>query len=132
MHVKQFSSIRRWIVTGMLSLLTIAFVWQGAFVANDTAMADSMMLAESGRIENKVDRDVEQTKSFIEDTKEQVQQTANQNASKVDRATENNSLLENKAEKDAARIEQKADKDAARTKDAVDKTQNIIENWQIH
>ena len=129
MHGKQFSSIKRWIATSILSLLTIAFVWQGMFLANNTAMADSMMLADAGdRIENKVNRGLEETKDFIDDTKKQVKQTANKNASKVDSATDNNSLLENKAEKDSDRIEQKANKDAARTKGAVDKTQNVVES----
>ncbi|NJK56149.1 MAG: hypothetical protein HC939_09195 [Pleurocapsa sp. SU_5_0] len=129
MHAKQFSSIKRWIATSILSLLTIAFVWQGMFIANDTAMADSVMLADMGdRVENKADRDLDQTKGFIEDTKEKVKETANKNASKVDRATDNDSFLENKAKKDANRIENKADKDAAKTKKAVDKTQNIIES----
>lgn len=129
MYAKQFSSIKRWIATSILSLLTIAFVWQGMFIANDTAMADSVMLADMGdRVENKADRDLNQTKGFIEDTKEKVKETANKNASKVDRATDNDSFLENKAKKDANRIENKADKDAAKTKKAVDKTQNIIES----
>lgn len=129
MHAKQFSSVKRWIATSILSLLTIAFVWQGMFIANDTAMADSVMLADIGdRVENKADRDLNQTKGFIEDTKEKVKETANKNASKVDRATDNDSFLENKAKKDANRIENKADKDAAKTKKAVDKTQNIIES----
>lgn len=127
MHLKQFSFFRRWIIASILSLLTIAFVWQGMFVANETALANPIMLADTG-IENKVDRDVERTKSFIEDTKQQVKETANQNASKVDRATDEDSAIDNKAERDTARIEQKANKDAARTKEAVDKTQNIIES----
>ncbi len=129
MHAKQFSSVKRWIATSILSLLTIAFVWQGMFIANDTAMADSVMLADIGDlVENKADRNLNQTKGFIEDTKEKVKQTANKNASKVDRATDNDSLLENKAKKDAKRIENKADKDATQTKKAVDKTQNVIES----
>ncbi len=129
MHGKQFSSIKRWIATSLLSLLTIAFVWQGMFLANNTAMADSMMLADAGdQIENKVNRGLEETKDFVDDTKKQVKQTANKNASKVDSATDNNSLLENKAERDSDRIEQKANKDAARTKGAVDKTQNVVES----
>jgi hypothetical protein len=129
MHAKQFLSVKRWIVTSILSLLTIAFVWQGMFIVNDTAMAGSVMLADLGnRVENKADRGLEKSKGFIEDTKEKVKETANKNASKVDRATGNDSVLENKAKRDKARIEQKADKDAARTKKAVDKTQNIIES----
>ena len=129
MHAKQFLSVKRWIVTSILSLLTIAFVWQGMFIVNDTAMAGSVILADLGnRVENEADRGLEKSKGFIEDTKEKVKETANKNASKVDRATNNDSLLENKAKKDKARIEQKADKDAARTKKAVDKTQNIIES----
>lgn len=129
MYGKQFSSVKRWIVTSILSLLAIAFVWQGMFIVNNTAMASPVILADLGdRVENKTDRGLDKTKGFIEDTKEQVKKTANQNAAKVDRATDNYSLLENKAKKDKARIEQKADKDAARTKKAVDKTQNIIES----
>jgi hypothetical protein len=129
MHAKHFSPVKRWIVTSLLSFLTIAFVWQGMFLVNNTAMADSTIVAELGdRVENKADRDLSRTKGFIEDTKDKVKQTANKNASKVDRATDNDSLLENKAKKDASRIENKADKDAARTKKAVDKTQNIVES----
>jgi hypothetical protein len=129
MRVNQFSSMKRWIVTSILSLLTITFVWQGMFVNNNIAMADSLVLADIyNRVENKVDRDVENTKGFIQDTKEQVKETANRNASKVDRATDNDSLLENKAEKDADRIENKANKDAAKTKKTVDKTENIIDS----
>ena len=129
MHTKQFSSLKRWIATSILSLLTIALVWQGMFIANDTAMADTTILAAlNGGIENKVDRDVERTKNFIEDTKQQVKETANKNANKVDRATDNNSSVENKAQTDANRIEKRANEDAARTKEAVDKTQNIIES----
>jgi hypothetical protein len=129
MHAKKFSSIKRWIVTSILSMLTIAFVWQGIFIVNDTAMADSVMLAAtSDRVENKANRDLDRSKGFIEDTKDKVKRTANKNASKVDRATDNDSLLKNKAKKDAKRIENKADKDAARTKKAVDKTKNIVES----
>ena len=129
MRTKQFSSIKRRIATSILSLLTIAFFWQSTFLANDAAMADSMMLADAGdRVENKVNSGLEETKDFIDDTKKQVKQTANQNASKVDSATDNNSFLENKAERDSDRIEQKANKDAARTKEAVDKTQNVVES----
>ena len=122
---KQFFSVRRWIATALLSFLTIAFVWQGMFLANDTAMADSMMLADAT---DKVERDVERTKDFIDDTKQKVKRTANKNASKVDSATDNNSLLENKAERDSDRIESKANKDAARTKDAVEDTGNAIDS----
>jgi uncharacterized membrane-anchored protein YhcB (DUF1043 family) len=132
MRVKQFpsmTSMKRWIATSILSLLTIALVWQGMFVAKNVAMADSLMLADIyGRVENKVDRDVDKTKDFLQDTKEQVKKTANRNASKVDRATDNDSLLENKAAKDADRIEQKANQDEARTQKAVDKTENIIDS----
>ena len=129
MYGKQFLSFKRWIATSLLSLLTIAFVWQGMFLANDAAMADSMMLADAGdRVENKINSGLEDTKDFIDDTKKQVKKTANKNESRVDSATDNNSFLENKAERDSDRIEQKANKDAARTKDAVDETQNIIES----
>lgn len=129
MQVKKFSSVKRWIATSILSLLTIAFVWQGTFIVSDSAMADPVMLAAtSARVENKVDRDLDRSKGFIEDTKDKVKRTANKNASKVDRATDNDSLLGNKAKKDANRIGNKADKDAARTKKAVDKSQNVIES----
>ena len=120
---KHFSSVKRWIATALLSLLAITFVWQGMFIADNTAMADT-----ANRIENKVDRDIERTKDFVDDTKQQVKKTANRNESKVDRNTDNNSFLENKADKDADRIEKRANEDAANTKEALDETQNVIES----
>ena len=61
---KYFSSIKRWIATALLSLLAITFVWQGALIAENIAMADT-----ADKIENKVDRDLERTKDFVDDVK---------------------------------------------------------------
>ena len=120
---KYFLSVKRWLVTGLLSLLAITFVWQGAFIAGNTAIADT-----ADKIENKVDRDLGRTKDFVDEVKQNVKQSADKSESKVDRNTDGNSLIENKADRDAARIDRRANEDAARTKGAIDKTGNVIED----
>ena len=121
MYKGLFIALKRCLSVAVICLLTVSFAWQGSFVA--TAMADV-----GDRIESKVDRDIDSTKDFIDNTKQSVKNTANRNAGKIDRATDESSIVDNKAEKDADRIENKANKDAARTKDALDKTDNVIES----
>ena len=120
---KYFSLIKRWVVTGLLSLLAITFVWQGALIANNTAMADT-----ADKVENKVDSGLEKAKGFVDDVKQDVKQTANKNESRVDRNIDNDSFIENKADRDKERIEKRANEDAANTKEAIDKTESIIDN----
>lgn len=121
--MKRFSTVKRWMVTALLCLVAIAFTWQGAFIADNAAIA-----ADAGNeVRGKASKDAGATKDFIEDTAEQVKQTAKENAAKVDRATDENSFIEGKAKRDAARIQERANEDAARTKEAVDKTQNVVE-----
>ena len=120
---KYFSLIKRWVATALLSLLAITFVWQGALVADNTAMADT-----ADKVENKVGRDLERSKDFVDDVKQSVKQSADKSESKVDRNTDGNSFIENKADRDAERINERANEDAARTKKAIDKTGNVFED----
>lgn len=130
--VKQVSIVGRWIATSLFCLSAIAFVWQGAFLSNNAAIAapatSSLIAADMGdRIQDKTSEGAKNSKNFIQDTKEKVERTANKNASKVDRATDEGSFVERKAKRDAARIEQRAEEDAARTQKAVDKSKNAVE-----
>ena len=121
---KYFSFIKRWVTTGLLSLLAITFVWQGTFIANNTAMADT-----ADKIENAAKRGLENSKDFVDDVKQDVKQSADKSESKIDRNTDgDDGIIENKADKDAARIDKRANEDAARTKKAIDKTGNVIED----
>lgn len=122
---KRLSTIKRSIVTSMLCLLAMTFVWQGAFFSNNVAMASNDV---GDKVQNKVDKDAGRAKNFIQDTKEKVQDAAKSNASKVEDATDGKgNAIERKAKKDKARILEKSEKDAARTEKAVDNTQNAIE-----
>ncbi|MFN6565871.1 hypothetical protein A6770_17970 [Nostoc minutum NIES-26] len=130
--MQRLSTIGRWMATTLFCLLAIAFVWQGAFFSNTSAMANpsanSVLLADAGNeVKSKASEDAGRAKGFIEDTKDKVKRTANKNAAKVDEATDNGSFAERKAKRDAARIQQRADEDASRTKEAVDNTKNVVE-----
>ncbi|WGV26707.1 hypothetical protein [Halotia branconii] len=129
---KRLSTVGRWIATTVFCVSAIAFVWQGAFFSNTAAMASPAMnliaSADMGdKVQNKASEDARQTKNFIRDTADKVEQTANKNATKVDRATDDGSFLERKANRDAARIGKRAEEDAARTQEAVDNTKNVVE-----
>jgi hypothetical protein len=129
---KQLSTVKRWMATMLFCMLAIAFVWQGAFFSNTSAMADpaaTLIASEDtgDRAQEKASRDAGRTKNFIEDTADKVKQTARNNANKVDQVTDNGSFIERKAKKDAATIEKRADEDATRTKEAVDNTKNVVE-----
>jgi len=133
LFIKQLSSIGLWVTSTLLCAAAIAFVWQGAFFSNMTAMANpaSNLIAamDAGdRVQEKVSKDARSAKGFIEDTKNKVEQTAKNNAAKVDRATDDNdNFLERKAKNDASRIEKRAEEDADRTQKAVDNTKNAVE-----
>ncbi len=133
LFTKPLSLIGRWMTTTLLCLSAIAFIWQGSFFSNTTAMANPaanlIATMDAGdRVQQKASDDAGRAKGFIEDTKDKVQQTAKNNAAKVDRATDDNgNFLERKAKKDAARIEKRAEEDADRTQQAVDNTKNAVE-----
>jgi uncharacterized iron-regulated membrane protein len=129
---KRLSVVGRWMATTLFCLAAIALVWQGAWFSNITAMADPTVQVIAARdagdqVKDKVNEDTGRAKSFIRDTKEQVERTARNNASRVDRADDKGSFVERKAQRDAARIHKRAEEDAARTEKAVDNTRNVIE-----
>ncbi|MEH2466248.1 hypothetical protein [Nostoc sp.] len=129
---KQLSTVKRWVATTLFCMLAIAFVWQGAFFSNTSAMADPagtlIASADAGdEVKDKTSKDAGRAKNFIDDTADKVKEAAKSNASKVDEATDNGSFAERKAKKDAATIQKRADEDSARTKEAVDKTKNVVE-----
>jgi hypothetical protein len=137
---KQLSTVKRWMATTLFCILAMAtptpsanaFVWQGAFFSNTSAMADPaatlIASADAGdSAQDKATRDAGRTKNFIDDTADKVKQAAKSNANKVDQATDNGSFIERKAKKDAATIQKRASEDAARTKEAIDNTKNVVE-----
>ncbi|ABA24131.1 conserved hypothetical protein [Trichormus variabilis ATCC 29413] len=123
--MKKLSNLGRWIATSVFCLSAIAFVWQGAFFANTSAMADTStyLIATA----DATDSLREKSKEFIRDTKNNVKEAARTNASRVDDATDRGSAAERKANKDASRIQKRAEEDAARTETAVDKNLNAVE-----
>jgi hypothetical protein len=128
---KLLSIAGRWIAGTLFYLSAIAFVWQGAFFPIAPAMAapftNSILAVDAGdRVKSKASEDAANTKGFIRDTADKVEQTAKKNAAKVDRATADGSVAERKAKKDAATIEKRAEEDAARTQKAVDNTKNTV------
>ncbi|MER3492964.1 MAG: hypothetical protein C4323_11880 [Mastigocladus sp. ERB_26_2] len=131
---KRLSTVGRWIATTLFCVSAIAFVWQGAFFSNTTAMADpAVNLIASSNLDNQVkgktNEDAGRAKNFIRDTADKVEQTAKTNAKRVEQATDDNgSFVERKAKRDAARIEKRAEEDAARTQKAVDNTKNAVES----
>ncbi|MBW4651058.1 MAG: hypothetical protein KME06_20570 [Kastovskya adunca ATA6-11-RM4] len=132
--MKQLSTVVRWMATTVFCLSAIAFVWQGAFFSNTAAMAApaaNLIAAANadGAVQEKADDFFDSSRNLIEDTKDQVKETANKNAARVDQSTDDDgSILEGKAKRDRDRIEKKANKDAARTEKAVDNTQNFVES----
>jgi uncharacterized protein YjbJ (UPF0337 family) len=130
---KRLSVIGRWIATTVLCMSAFALVWQGAFFANTSAMANPaanlIASADAGdRIQSKASEDAGRAKNFIRDTADKVEETANKNARRVDQATDDNgSFVERKAKRDRDTIERRAEEDAARTQKAVDNTKNVVE-----
>ncbi|MEH2248210.1 hypothetical protein [Nostoc sp.] len=130
---KQLSTVKRWMATTLFCMLAIAFVWQGAFFSNTSAMAAPtatlIASADAGdQVKDKTSKDAGRAKNFIQDTTDKVKEAARSNASKVDQATDDNgSFVERKAKRDAATIQRRADEDSARTQKAVDDTKNVVE-----
>ena len=117
----------------LMGLMAVALLWQGAFVANLSAMAapaNTLVAAADlgSEAQGKASKDAGRTKGFIRDARDTVEKAASDNARKVDRATDDNSAIADKARRDADRIQERAEKDASRTQDAVDNTKNAIEN----
>ncbi len=127
---KTLSMLGRWIATALFSVAAIAFVWNGAFFSNTSAMASpaATLIADAGsKAEGKVNEFAGDNKSFVRDVKDKVQDAAKSNAAKVDRATDNDSAVASKAKRDSARIQKRADEDAARTQKAIDNSKNVVE-----
>ena len=130
---KKLSIVGRWIATTVFCVSAFAFVWQGGFLGNTTAMANPAVSliasADAGdRVQSKASEDAGRTKNFIRDAANKVEETANKNTRRVEEATDNNgSFVERKAKKDRATIERRAEEDAARTQKAVDNTKNAVE-----
>lgn len=131
---KQLSTVKRWMATTLFCMLAIAFVWQGAFLSDTSAMAapTATLIAEadiSSQVKDNLNKGAKSSKDFIEDTKERVERTANKNADRVEQATDDNgSPVERKANRDEARIYKRAEEDAARTKEQVDRSKNAVES----
>lgn len=118
------ATMGRWAVAALFSVCAFAFVWQGNFVGNTTAVAapsNALIATSAGEIKK-------DNKNFVDNAAEKVKETARKNADRVEDASGNDSnVTERKAERDVARIEKRADEDAARTKDAIDNNVNAIE-----
>ena len=126
---KQLSTLGRWIATSLFCLSAIAFVWQGAFFADNSAMASPTLVAarEAGdKVKDKADDVAKGSKNFIRDTKAKVEDAASSNAKKVDKSTGDDSVAERKAKSDRDTIYNRAEEDAARTEKAVDKSTNAV------
>lgn len=127
---KQLSTVGRWMATTLFCLSAIAFVWQGAFFADNSAMASPTLVAvgDAGdKVKEKADDVAKGSKNLIRDTKDKVEDAASSNAKKVDKATDSNSPVEGKAKSDRDTIHKRAEEDAARTEKAVDKSMNAVE-----
>ncbi|MBW4538166.1 MAG: hypothetical protein KME43_03360 [Myxacorys chilensis ATA2-1-KO14] len=127
---KTLSMMGRWIATTLFCVSAIAFVWQGAFFSNTSALASpaSTLIANAGsKAEGKASEVAGENKSFVRDVKNKVQDAAKSNAAKVDRATDDDSAIAGKAKRDAARIQKRAEEDASRTQEAIDNNKNVIE-----
>jgi uncharacterized protein YoxC len=129
--MKRLSAAGRFLATTLFCLSAIAFVWQGAFFSNTSAMAapDATLIASkdgADQVKEKTNEFAGQNKNFIDDVRDKVKETANSNASKVDDATDGGNFIERKAKRDKARIEKRADEDAARTKEAVNNSKNAV------
>jgi len=131
--IKRLSSIGSFLATTVLCLSAIAFIWQGAFFAHNSAMAaPSVNLIASSdvgdKVQEKAREDAGRAKNFIRDTANKVERTANKNAARVEDATDNSgNFIERKAKSDRNTIEKRAEEDAARTQKAVDNTKNAVE-----
>ena len=130
---KSFKTAGRWLATAAICLSAIAFVWQGGFVMDTSALANpaNNWIAAADlddQVQNKVGQDARNTKGFVRDTAESVKETARNNANRVSNATDGDNLIQRKAQRDAGRIQQRANEDASRTQGAIDDTKNFVQN----
>lgn len=131
--MQQLSAAKRWIATTLFCVFAVTLIWQGAFFSDTAAMASptANLIAASDagdRVQQKTSEDAGRAKNFIQDAKDQVKRTANNNADRVEQATDSDdNFIERKAKRDRDRIEKRADEDAARTQKAVDNTKNAVE-----
>lgn len=125
--------------TAVLGLMAIALIWQSVGFSNTIALASpakSAIVAASGgyyqtrgSVRGEVDKNMEQTKDFVRNTADKVEQTAFKNAKRVEQATgEKGGFFSRRARNDAARIQKRAEGDAARTQRAIDNTKNAIKD----
>jgi hypothetical protein len=118
------ATVGRWAVTTLFCVSAIAFVWQGAFFSNTTAMAAPSALIATTDAGDQIQRD---NKNFVRNAAETVKDAARSNANRVDQSTDNGSPIGRKAQRDAARIQQRANEDADRTQRAIDNNVNAVE-----
>lgn len=126
---KPVAALGRALATGLMVMIAIAFVWQGAFFAKTTAMAAPVNGALVATMNNDgLDEAKSDNKGFVRDAAKKVKETASKNASKVREANDNSgNAVQRKAEKDAAWVQKRADQDADRTQRAIDKNLNAVE-----
>jgi len=129
--MKRLSTVGRWMATTLVCVAAIAFVWQGGFFSNTTAVADStpQLIATSGadQIKGAADKVTEGSKKIIRGTENKVKETANTNAAKVDQA-DDGGIAERKATRDKNRIERRAEEDADRTEKRAEKSMGAVKD----
>jgi len=128
---KRISIVGRWLTTTLFCVLLSAFILQGAFFSNTSAMAapvaNLIATADAGdQVKGTADEVAGSSKNLIRNTEAKVKEAANSNAAKVDQADDSGSFVEGKAKRDKARIEKRAGEDADRTEKAVDKSMNAV------
>lgn len=129
---KGLSTVGRWMATTLFLFSAIAFVWQGTFFANTSALAAPagtlIAAADAGDQVKGAADDVEKgSKNIIRSAEDTVKKAASDNASKVDQADDEGSFVERKAKRDRDRIQQRASEDADRTERAAEKSMNAVE-----
>ncbi len=130
--MKWLSAVGLRIATTLVCVAAIAFVWQGGFFSNTTAVADSMpqLIATSGadQIKGAADKVTEGSKKIIRGTENKVKETANTNAAKVDQADDDGGIAERKATRDKNRIQRRAEEDADRTEKRAEKSMGAVKD----
>ncbi|KJH70571.1 hypothetical protein [Aliterella atlantica] len=126
---KQLSTLGRWVATTVFCFSAIAFVWQGGFFVDNSAMASPTLVASrdaGDKVKDAADDVAKGSKNFIRDTKDKVEDAASSNARKVDKSTGDDAVAERKAKSDRDTIYDRAEEDASRTEKAVDKSMNAV------
>lgn len=127
---KRISIAGRWIAAAMLFVCAAAFAWQGAFLADSTALAapqGTLIAADMGNeVKGGTDDAKRANKNFVKDTKNTVQDAAQSNSEKVKDVFGEDSAIGEKASRDAKRIVNRANEDASRTQKAIDKNLGAV------